>query len=353
MKHFTKFASLAIVAVMALGVLAACDFSAPVSPNATATGMTYISMRINPEIEMVADENGTVVAVNPVNEDGEVVLTDTELVGMSVEDAGTAFTEAATELGYIDTQSEDNTVYVDVLGENEEIEQQMEAKLSEKITHFFPNKGIGGKVSPETLEKYADKVDEWGVSAGHAKTILRVLELYPEMTEQEVLALSVPERLALIKDYAKNSGLTVKLQKQLKADKEALREQYAEMFALEQQIKDLEKQLQSKDLTEEQKAELHAQYEQAKQRCDELHTAYREAITTLKNAHKQELQAQKEQAKEQGISQDKLHLIQAILELSPDQSQEELADMEVKELKKLYKQLDRNTAKSTETETTA
>ena len=104
-------------------------------------------------------------------------------------------------------------------------------------------------------------------------------------------------------------------------------------------------------LTEEQKTGLHAQYEQAKQRCDELHAAYREAITTLKNAHKQELQAQKEQAKEQGISQDKLHLIQAILELSPDQSQEELANMEVKELKKLYKQLDRDAAKSTETDT--
>ena len=353
MKHFTKLASLAIVAVMALGVLAACDLSAPVSPDATATGMTYISMRINPEIELVADEDGTVVAVNPVNEDGEVVLTGTELVGMSVEDAGAAFTEAATELGYIDKEREDNTVYVDVLGENEEIEEQIEKKLSEKIAHFFQNKGIGGKVSPETLEKYADKVDEWGVSAGHAKTILRVLELYPEMTEQEVLALSVPERLALIKDYAKNSGLTVKLQKQLKADKEELREQYAEMFALEQQIKDLEKQLEGTDLTKEQKAELNAQYEQAKQRYEELRTAYREEISNLKQEHKQKMQAEKEQAKEQGISQDKLRLIQTILELSPDQSQEELANMEVKELKKLYKQLDRDTSKNKETDTAA
>lgn len=353
MKHFTKLASLAIVAVMALGVLAACDLSAPVTPNATATGMTYISMRINPEIELVADEDGTVVAVNPVNEDGEVVLTDTELVGMNVADAGAAFTEAATELGYIDTESDNNTVYVDVLGENEEIEEQIEKKLSEKITHFFRNKGIGGKVSPETLEKYADKVDEWGVSAGHAKAILRVLELYPEMTEQEVLALSVPERLALIKDYAKTNGLTVKLQKQLKADKEALREEYAEMFMLEQQIKDLEKQLESKELTEEQKAELQAQLEQAIPRYEELHTAYRDAITTLKNTHKQKLQEEKELAKEQGISEDKLQLIHAILELSPEKSQEELASMDIKELKKLYKQLDRDTPKSAETDTAA
>lgn len=353
MKHFTKLASLAIVAVMALGVLAACDLSAPVTPNATVTGMTYISMRINPEIELVADEDGTVVAVNPVNEDGEVVLTDTELVGMNVADAGAAFTEAATELGYIDTESDNNTVYVDVLGENEEIEEQIEKKLSEKITHFFQNKGIGGKVSPETLEKYADKVDEWGVSAGHAKAILRVLELYPEMTEQEVLALSVPERLALIKDYAKTNGLTVKLQKQLKADKEALREEYAEMFMLEQQIKDLEKQLESKELTEEQKAELQAQLEQAIPRYEELHTAYRNAITTLKNTHKQKLQEEKELAKEQGISEDKLQLIQAILELSPEKSQEELASMDMKELKKLYKQLDRDTPKSAETDTAA
>lgn len=305
MKLTVKLISLAIVAVFSLSILAACNIAAPGVPAASATnpaalaGYAYVSMRINPEIELVTDEYGEVVAANPINEDGEVVLCEVDMVGMSIDEAGVAFTEAATELGYVDVESEDNTVYVDVQSENPEQSEEITRKLSEKITHFFENKGIGGKVSPETLEKYADKVDAWGVSAGHAKTILRVLELYPEMTEEEVLALGMAARLALIKDYAKNDGLTVKQQKLLKQEKDALKQEYAEMVDLEQQLKELKEQMDDPALTKEQKNELSAQCKEAEERAEELRAAYREQLDTLKQAHKQNVSEQKQLAKQE------------------------------------------------------
>ena len=93
MKLTVKLISLAIVAVFSLSILAACNIAAPGGPAASATnpaalaGYAYVSMRINPEIELVTDENGEVVAANPINEDGEVVLCEVDMVGMSIDEA--------------------------------------------------------------------------------------------------------------------------------------------------------------------------------------------------------------------------------------------------------------------------
>jgi hypothetical protein len=62
-------------------------FSACTSAGDAAAAISYISIKINPEVELTAGEDGTVASFNAVNEDAEVLLSDTELVGLSTEDA--------------------------------------------------------------------------------------------------------------------------------------------------------------------------------------------------------------------------------------------------------------------------
>lgn len=254
-------------------------------------GVAYVSLRINPEIELVV-EDGEVIAVEAINDDGEVVLTEVSLEGLSVEDASEKFTETATELGYVDVDGE-NTVYIDVQGDDAEVVEEIKQKATEKINKFFDNNGIYGKVSPETLEKYADKVTEWGVSTGHAKMIMRILDLYPDMTEDEILELSVSERIALIKDNAKKGKLTAGMRAEIKEAKRAFKENHPELEALEELIDTLEEQIEGAELSEDEKALLQEQLNQAK-----------EELETIKNELKNELDRIEEEL-EEAIEQEK------------------------------------------------
>ena len=304
MKKFTKWISMMTAAVMAATTLTACG-TAPAKAgdtntmNADDATLTYISMRINPEIEVVADENGEIVSVNAVNEDGEVVLAEVDLVGQSVAEAGETFTEIATELGYLDVDSEDATVYIDAVGENEELCEKLESGLSERIHKYFDNNGIFGKVSPETLEEYADKVEAWNVSAGQAKMIVRLLDMYPEMTEEEALLLNPAQIMEMIKDHGKSDKKVGAAQREeMKTEVEALKEKYAATFALKDEIRALKQKLEDETLTEDEKTAIRTELETKQAAYDEQMQAYRDEVAALKDSYREKTEEMRNEIKQ-------------------------------------------------------
>ena len=145
---------ISILLVVALACIGLASCGSDTEPTET-TDATYVSLRINPEIEMIADENGIVTYANAVNDDGEVVLSTVELEGLTIEEAGVLFTDTAVELGYIDPEGEEATVYMDVQGIDGSEDTEAKERLTKNIGEYFNNKGINGRVSEETLSKYA------------------------------------------------------------------------------------------------------------------------------------------------------------------------------------------------------
>ena len=262
-----------------------------------AVGVTYITLRINPEIELVADDDMKIIATNAINEDGEIVLSDLELVGMDADDAAEAFTEKATELGYIDVESEENTVYIDVVSDDEEDNEEIKEDLTDKINGYFENNGIFGKACAEKLETYAELVTLWGVSPGHAKMIVRILYLYPEMTEKDVLALTVPERIELLKEYSKNAGLTPDLNKDYAEEIEKIKSEYAQMFSISNRLELLKEALASTAITAEELAQIREEYAELKAEYDEMRKEYNEELDKIREAYKERAKEKREAAK--------------------------------------------------------
>lgn len=66
----------------------------------------YLLMNINPDVEILFDEDGKVTSVKSGNADADVLLADesfrSSLVGESVDTAAAAVAERALEMGYID-----------------------------------------------------------------------------------------------------------------------------------------------------------------------------------------------------------------------------------------------------------
>ena len=284
---FTKITSLLLVAILGIGALASC---ASVDDGNTAAldkeALTYVSLRINPEIELLADEEGTVVEANAVNEDGEVVLATTELEGMSIEEAGAAFTETANELGYFTPDGEKDTVYIDVQSTIDGEDTELEEKLNKSIRDYFNNKGINGKIAPETLDKYADKAAEWGISTGHVKLVMRVLDAHPELTDTEVLALSMKDLMKLLKGDKGEEKVAAGLKEDYRAAIDTLKGEYARLFELRAEIEELEASI-TDELTEDEKAAIEAQIAEKEAELKPLQDEYKAKADELKDTYKE------------------------------------------------------------------
>ena len=117
------------MALAACFALAACE---PAEQKAT----TFVSLDINPSIELTLDKNDKVVSVRGANEDGQVLLYgEADLKGLSVEAAVEKITEWAVELGYLD---EDNkVVQTNVVGDKRV--DSILSKVNAKVTATAEN----------------------------------------------------------------------------------------------------------------------------------------------------------------------------------------------------------------------
>ena len=303
-----KLLSALIVTALACTSLASC--TALVEKDSAANGaLTYIGLRINPEIEMVTDETGTVVSANAVNTDGEVVLSEVELEGKTAEEAVVDFTETAVDLGFMDPEAGKDTVYVDVNGENAEVVEKVEKTLSDKLMKFFEKKGIAGKVSKEVLDTYLAAAEEWNVTPGHAKIIARVLEANPELTYDELLNLTVKDLLELLKTNVKENNVAADLKGDYKDAVKALKDEFKELFELREAIDDIEDDIEDAreedddddddKLTEEEIAALEAELAEKKAALEALEKEYKEKLDALKAEFKVSSEKAREEHKKE------------------------------------------------------
>lgn len=285
MKKTFKLLSIVFILILTTALLVGCNSKKEEENNNNSNQeLSYVSLRINPEIELLVDENGMVVTVNAVNSDGETVLYNLTLEGLTIEEAAEAFTSMSVELGFIDVNTTNASVYILVDGESVEYVKSLEEKITNKINAFFTNVGIYGQAVKEELEEFNKLAEEWHISVRDAILVERVLYLYPEMTKEEVLSLSYEEKINLIK----SSSLPANLHSEYKQKVEAIKEKYEELFDLEEEIKEIEAKLQkTEELLETEIAVLQAELEVKKLQYEALLKAYELEIATV-NTYLQE-----------------------------------------------------------------
>ena len=121
---------------------------------------TFVSLDINPAIELTLDTDNKVVSVVGSNEDGKVLLYGEEgLIGVDVEVAVEKITDLAIDLGYI---NEDNKVVQASVTANGEVNVgNIRAKIDAKVDAVADKAGINVEV--QTLDSYSlnRKLDEF------------------------------------------------------------------------------------------------------------------------------------------------------------------------------------------------
>jgi hypothetical protein len=242
MKKLRNLIGVAVVALAAFFVIG-CE---------TVSAESYVTIDINPSVELIVNRRDIVVMVNPLNEDAETLLVDLELVGLKLEVATELIINKAIELGYIDVDSEETVVSVTAIGYNDDYGLKLGLRIRNHVNELFVKKGIFGyALVSETMEEVRAEAEELGVSPGKLRLVKVVQELYPETTTEEGLAMSVSELMDLIKAQADEVKAIVQaLREEFHLARTALIEQYTPLIeALEAEILEIE--LQIVDTTDE------------------------------------------------------------------------------------------------------
>lgn len=189
---------------------------------ASAEASSFVSVDINPSIELTLDGNDKVLSVRGTDEDGQVLLYgETSLVGLDVEAAIEKITFLAVELGYL---SEDNKVVnTSVSAKTKAFADKVRNKVNAKITATVGDFNVTiDEEQAYSLKRqfeqfktdypeYADSItiEQFKLALSASETGEVSLEAAIEMDAKELIKIISDAHKAL-KDYATEEYLKAK-----------------------------------------------------------------------------------------------------------------------------------------------
>lgn len=205
----------------------------------TSKAYAYVTYDINPSVALVVNQQEKVVSAEALNEDGEVLLADITLVGLTLEAATELIIQTSIELGFIDVTDENITVEMQVEGNEEALRTRIKAHVMAHINNAFEKRALMGKASEKSFGAEIQlEAQALGVSAQMVVLVHHAMRLNDELTLEEALEMSLDELRTMIIELSMESR---QVAAQIRTDfldaKEALKAEYQPLIeALEAEI---------------------------------------------------------------------------------------------------------------------
>lgn len=203
MKKYSKYAVAASIGLVVVG-------GAMTTYAYKSVPISYVSVDVNPSVELAVSRSGEVTDAYSYNEDGDVVLESAEVVGLEVADAVDAVVTSASDNGYI---QEDGSSVVVITPETDddstatELSDAAKAGAEQAISETGETVDvyINEAVSLETR----DEAIEAGVSPGKYDMIIELQSLDPTATVEEYADATMAEIIDEIEEIDPDYGLDI------------------------------------------------------------------------------------------------------------------------------------------------
>lgn len=171
----------------------------------------YVSLDINPSVELVLDENGLVAGVRGVNEDGLVLLyNESGIKGETVDNAVKKIVDISIEEGYLTEDNHVVNVTVSAKG-NEKYVKKLTENVNASINASANESGLTVKIDAEGTYSLRRKLDEFkkahpdnklvqSLSLAKFKLALSISET-GEISLEHAVELEDDELIDLLKEY--------------------------------------------------------------------------------------------------------------------------------------------------------
>lgn len=285
-----------------LFVLAVVGFVAGCQATSVSADDSYVTLDINPSIELIVTPKEKVIYANPLNEDAELLLLEIDVIGLDLEEATDLIIETAIEMGYIDVDSEEVYVSVSTINMQAQIGEQIQNRVKEAVNEAFKNRGMMGKaVDKEFGSGFVEEANSYGVTPGFYRLVQSVVA-NSDLTLEEALAMTQQELMELVQNARRERReVSQLLREEFFAARQLLFDEYLpQIEALEQQI------LESTEDTTELEAQLEALEQELHDKVaalrDEFHAETealraeeRQMIRNRMNQHRDAVEAFKQQ----------------------------------------------------------
>lgn len=171
--------------------LAGCAGGAK-TPNA------FVTIDINPSIEIITNDKGVVVSVSALNDDAAVLLVDMSFDSMSIDKAVDLILKEAKSLGYI-SEGEQNAVLITADAGNKTA--QLQKALDARVERFAKQAKLNIDLlaaSSETNPKLAERAEALGVTFGKMKLIELAMKYDSTLTEAVAKDMPIKELNAIL-----------------------------------------------------------------------------------------------------------------------------------------------------------
>lgn len=171
---------IALVVVMCAGatVMVAC------SQQVDESELAYVTMSINPSVEIVVNGKNEVVAVNGLNDDGKLLLQDEDFVGQDLDLVTVKIADLLVELKFVTKENgSGKTLQLDVATENNQFQINIEKSFNKAM---------------ETLKNEYNVTVEKVQKIAKDELVKLALKAHPEKTEEELNAMTEKELITLL-----------------------------------------------------------------------------------------------------------------------------------------------------------
>lgn len=149
------------------------------------TPVAYLSLDINPSIELAINDSNEVVSATAYNGDGETVLEGVDVVNMEVKDAVNELVVSASDNGFI---ADDGSTIISVTSETddttlgEELTNEAEVAVEEAITETEDTAVV---YKDNVALARRDEARELGITPGKLNLIQKLMALDPTITVED------------------------------------------------------------------------------------------------------------------------------------------------------------------------
>ncbi len=169
---------------------------------ATNTVASIVSIDVNPGVEMTLNKNAKVLEAKALNNDATKVLEGLELKGTDANTATNAIVGSLLKNGYIDELA--NSILISVEDKDNARGEKLQNELTKEINTTLEKASASAAILAQHTDSKNDKVaEEYGISAGKAALIEKIIAANPTYNKEELAKLSVNE-LNLIISNPKN-----------------------------------------------------------------------------------------------------------------------------------------------------
>ena len=161
--------------------------------------VSYISMDVNPSIELTINSFNRVIGVQAFNEEGKVVLFELSLQHKEYDEAALLIMEKITDLGY---WKEDSSVFITVQSDNLNRESTILETIEMGVDSHMETHHTGGQVDIFSVDSETRKcAHREGMSTAKYLAILQLQELDLTTTMEEHCKRSIKEIKQMIEEH--------------------------------------------------------------------------------------------------------------------------------------------------------